>query len=627
MSAPSLWVTVEVHRQVQALLSKGGGDANREAVEALLRGDQGVQPSSAKGSLVDAGLLLKKGLADLSAKPHEALGVPIGAQTTDIKKAFRKMALKYHPDKNPKTTPLFQVLTNAQEKLEDGPSRRKEEAKANAAPGSSQRPTDKQQPKPSSPKTKRPNASSQQQGYGYRNGFYGYNGAERENQREKPQYSQYANSRPHQGAYRHKAAQSEFEKRQEQRERQKTEKPRYNATGYQPEGMGGGPGSRGYTRDAEAEADSKAFRERKERSEKAAEAAKARNAQYKQEAEAREKKATEDRARAHREEVLREGQRAYQEEVKRRREAEAARRAAMEEEERRRASAASAARAQRAPQPTANFNGGKRPGPTPTPDDNLRSFRAARDAQGGIGRTFTVGGDGKVRSNNVPKPEPRMSASMPKPYALNVVAVGSSMCEVDWKMKNDRFTAGKRFQYEFQWRLLSLGGALGIRGMAMENWQQATKLISQQQVRKKNLEPGGHYEFRVRSVEEMSHGTLGDRSLWSDSLKVMLNREDFKPQTKPEVRAPEPKKPATKESEVPLAGHRHPVQHPGPQASDPSKPRAGGEALWAGRGGCPIWRTTWQRNLKRAMRRRYQTRLRLPTARGWARRRAASGRR
>ena len=177
MSAPSLWVSVEIHRQAQALLSKGGGDSNREAVEALLRGDQGVQPSSTKGSLVDAGLLLKKGLADLTAKPHEALGVPIGAQTADIKKAFRKMALKYHPDKNPKTTPLFQVLTNAQEKLSDGPSRRKEEAKASSQSAASQRPVSKQKPQPSSPKTKRPSASSQQ-GYGYKNGFYGYNGPE-----------------------------------------------------------------------------------------------------------------------------------------------------------------------------------------------------------------------------------------------------------------------------------------------------------------------------------------------------------------------------------------------------------------------------------------------------------------
>ena len=118
---------------------------------------------------------------------------------------------------------------------------------------------------------------------------------------------------------------------------------------------------------------------------------------------------------------------------------------------------------------------------------------------------------------------------MPKPYALNVVAVGSSMCEVEWRMKSDKFTAGKKFQYEFQWRLLSMG-ALGIRGMAMENWQQATKLIAAMQVRKKNLQAGGHYEFRVRAVEELPSGMLGDRSYWSESLKVMW-QEDFKLRT------------------------------------------------------------------------------------------------
>ncbi|XP_004363605.1 hypothetical protein CAOG_03877 [Capsaspora owczarzaki ATCC 30864] len=44
---------------------------------------------------------------------YEALGVPRDASAADIKKAFRKLAIKYHPDKNPEAKDLFQLINEA----------------------------------------------------------------------------------------------------------------------------------------------------------------------------------------------------------------------------------------------------------------------------------------------------------------------------------------------------------------------------------------------------------------------------------------------------------------------------------------------------------------------------------
>ena len=137
MSGQILWVPTDVFRRADVLLrGTSSGQAVKEGIELILKCDlsvAGEDPGPGLGR-VDASGLLTKGLASLQNNPHEALGVPIGAKTQDIRKAYKKAALRYHPDKNPKTTPLFQVIQVACDKLSDREERAKAQKNAAANP-------------------------------------------------------------------------------------------------------------------------------------------------------------------------------------------------------------------------------------------------------------------------------------------------------------------------------------------------------------------------------------------------------------------------------------------------------------------------------------------------------------
>lgn len=93
------------------------------------------------------------------------------------------------------------------------------------------------------------------------------------------------------------------------------------------------------------------------------------------------------------------------------------------------------------------------------------------------------------------------------------------MVDLEWKLVPpvavSRPIPVATYAFELSWR---------DRGVNVHSqvWESSKKLISANQCRKKNLQTGSTYDFRVRAVEELAGGMLGGRSDWSEVLNVTL---------------------------------------------------------------------------------------------------------
>ena len=90
-------VPVDVANKAQASIYKGTAQELQAGVELILKNnlaDANDSKISVGAGQRDVTALLKKGLDLLNQKPFDALDIPIGSKTVDIRKAYKKLALK-----------------------------------------------------------------------------------------------------------------------------------------------------------------------------------------------------------------------------------------------------------------------------------------------------------------------------------------------------------------------------------------------------------------------------------------------------------------------------------------------------------------------------------------------------
>ncbi len=89
-------VPIDIAHQAQSSIGSKHASQVQSGVELILKNNlivADVEISVGAGQR-DVSVLLKEGLDFLANKPFDALDIPIGSKTIDIRKAYKKLALK-----------------------------------------------------------------------------------------------------------------------------------------------------------------------------------------------------------------------------------------------------------------------------------------------------------------------------------------------------------------------------------------------------------------------------------------------------------------------------------------------------------------------------------------------------
>ena len=555
MSNDVIIVSKDIGKRAEGLIASGGSNVTK-GIELLLVENVYSEGniSSAGPNQVDCSSTYKRGLKILQDTPFDVLGIDLGCQTLDVRKAYKKLALKYHPDKNPKTTPLFQIIQSACSKLSITEDRHKEELQAHAKKKAASNPTPSSfAPKPtpnnnsSKPQqTSQPNSSYNTprtgavpgNGYQYGGGPYGM--------------GSYAN--------------------------QSHGNSQYGAAGsYNYGGAAGGPTSSKPTNSNNPYAQANAQRQAQQNGQNTQN----QYGNYKHD---------EAKRKNYYEELLKEQYRKAAESDQRAKEF-AAKRASEQKTEfdtyAKRAQQqfyqyqqqtkpsdppSSSFRPQPIPSNQANNFGGPSKQPSasnlgnaapsaycsdyPSSQSSVNKSTAEQNVPNGIGKTYKTTSDGRVypqqqysqyspRSNDVGGSKPGGGATsipeaskqpsfsnkkvVPKPFAFKCNSVTSTVVELEWKTSVLHHC--------------NLGVELSWKEKKSTIWEVSEKMIRSGCCRKKNLNAGSVYEFRVRAVEDLP-SMSGNKSDWSDTITVALLTPDvgqaapknnFKPPTSQQV--------------------------------------------------------------------------------------------